>query len=783
MSAWLADLLYRWRMPFSALLVAGAIVLAPRANITRVSNDVGAWFSSADQVYRDYDRFRSEFGGTQPLIVALRAEGQAGSAPAADGVFTSERLAFLRRISEDIERVPGVHRIQSLATTPVVRTVRVRTGAGQPPESSLRVEPLLNDPDADPGDVRTAALTEPLLARELLSEDGRTTAVVVTFDESEVHESRRGALDQIHAIVDSQLPAGLRAYYNGSTEISETYNRVTTANYRWFFPTVLVLTLLAMYLLLRSIGRTVVTFFCILVSVAWTLGLYSVMGFGFTILTAMLTPLVVVLAVSDDVHMIQHYDYHRRRSDPEQAFKATVSYLLPPLFGASVTTALGLLALTTSDIVAVREFGIGAAVGVMVDFGISIVLVPTLLGLLRPETRLLPHELFMIDVLRRAAGFAASRPRTVIGVSIVVLMGAAAGIARVRVDTNHIGFFGARHPLSVSAGVIDTELAGVYSFQILLTGPEDSMKRPDTLQRMSRVSSELAEAPEVHKVISLADHVARTNQALHDGDAAAARIPDDPFVVAQELFLFSMTEEGRRELERMVSSDFSRAQITVRLPSMGSHEVYEQIERAERLAATAFAGSDVHAIVTGSGRLYASLDHYLVKSQISSFGTAFLTVFATFFLIFRSIRFGLLALLPNVFPVAVVLGAMGWLGISVNVATVMVASVALGIVDDDTVHFISRFRHQLAAGATVDEAIGLAAVIEGRAALTIALINSSGFLVLVASEYKPSAWFGGLLALTMGVALLTEVFLLPAMIKLLSRFFERASPELAGTAA
>jgi predicted RND superfamily exporter protein len=142
------------------------------------------------------------------------------------------------------------------------------------------------------------------------------------------------------------------------------------------------------------------------------------------------------------------------------------------------------------------------------------------------------------------------------------------------------------------------------------------------------------------------------------------------------------------------------------------------------------------------------------------------------FLIFRSMRFGLLAIVPNILPVVAVLGAMGWLGISINVATVMLASVALGVVDDDTVHYLSRLRLTLAEGVGLTEAIALTAGTEARAALTTAVINSCGFAVLLLSDYKPAAWFGGLLGLTLMVAFLAELIVLPAVLSLFRRHFD-----------
>jgi hypothetical protein len=509
----------------------------------------------------------------------------------------------------------------------------------------------------------------------------------------------------------------------------------------------------------------------VLVSVLWTLGLYSLMGFTYNVLASMIVPLIVVLAIADDVHIIQHWDEERRRGDAEHAFKATVAHLLAPILGASATTALGMLSLATSSVVAVRAFGVGSAVGIMVDFVISLILVPTFLSLVRPETDEAPHERRFVGPLRATARFSCRRPARVLALSLAVTLVAALGITRLRVDTNHISFFSADHPLGRSAAVIDKELGGVYSFQIMLEGPPESMKAPDTLRRIDRLAQELRTYPYVRKVTSVADYVKRINKELHDGRAEASVIPADANAIAQELFVFALGGEGRHELERVVASDYSRAQMSIKLQSMSSDLVLELIERADRLARDTFAGTGIAAMTTGSGRLFSTLDHYLVVSQMSSFGTAFFTVFGVIFIVFRSMRFGLLTIAPNLLPVLAVLGVMGYLDISMNIATVMVASLALGIVDDDTIHFINRYRREVAAGATTDEAIETATVHEGRASLTTAIVNSAGYAVLLLSEYKPTAWFGGLLALTMAAAFLAEVLILPATIKLLPRVF------------
>ncbi len=762
MSLRVARFIYRWRWWLSGVSVLGALVLAPRAQIQTIDNDLTAWFSVDDPVYQDYTRFRDEFGGTRTVIIAIQAPGR-------DRLFSEEGFAFLDQVSGDIERVQAVRRVSSLATATIVDTL---PASGPDDDGGLEVRRLIKDLETStPAEVGARALKDELFRGDLISEDGTVTAIVVFFDEDRIDDVRAEVLAEIRSLVNAQLPDGFAAHYNGSLEITEWYNRVTLANQTKFTPPIFAFTLLALYVMFRSVRKTVLTFAAILVSLLWTLGLYDLVGFSYNVLSSMIVPLVVVLAISDDVHILQHYGLARRSQSHEDAFVGTVSHLLAPLFGASVTTALGMLSLATSQVVAVREFGMGAAMGVMIDFAISIVLVPTMLLWVKAEPAPPPQESWFLEPLRRVAMFSTRHARTVIAVAAVLVVLAGWGMSRLRVDTNHINFFSEKHELYTSATVIDSQLSGIYMFQVFLEGAPESMQQPDVLRRMDELATQLEALPMVKKVTSVADYVKRVHRELNDGRPEAYVIPDSAAEIAQELLVFGLGDEGRAELERVAASDFSNAQVTVKLPSMSSDLVFRQVEEADRIAQALFAGSGVTATVTGSGRLFATLDHYLVRSQITSFATAFVTVFAVIFLVFRSWRFGLLSIPPNLFPVIAVLGAMGWLDISLNVATVMVASVALGVVDDDTIHFISRYRKETRAGASTDEAIKTATTQEGRAALTTAIVNCCAFAVLMLSEYRPSAWFGGLLALTMVVAFLAEVFILPATIKLFPRLF------------
>ena len=761
MTAALASFVYRLRYALSALIIAGAVVLAPSVNFTRIDNEISMWISRDDPVYQTYERFREEFGGQRTLMIALKS----------DRLFTPESLEYIKKISGDIERLDLVERVQSLATANTVTALP----ATPEDDGGIEVQPLIDErldqPDT-PRRVRDKVLNDSLLRGDLVSEDGTVTVLLVSFDEDRIDEVRAGEIDRIHQLVDPGLPPGMAAYYNGSLEISETYNRITLENTEKLTPPILLLTIGGIYLMFRSWRITALLIVAVLVSAVWTMGLFAAMGFKYSVLASMLPPLVLILAVADDVHIVQHFNHELRETgSKEQAFRSSVAHLFAPLLGASGTTALGLASLATSSVVAVREFGIGAAVGVMVDFVLSLVFVPTLLTLLKPETGTAPQERYLVGPMRAVARFSMRHAWPVLIATLSLMAIGGVGMIWLHVDTNHINFFATDHPLHRSADVIDRELSGIYSFNVLLEGEPDSMKTPDAMRRMEELRMRLQGLPYVKKVVSLADYVKRVNRELNGGGAAADVVPASGDAIAQELFVFGLSDDGRRELERVASSDFSRSQIAVKMASMSSDLVFEQIERAETEAAGVFAGSGIKTTVTGSGRIFSALDHYLVVSQLSSFATAFVTVFAVIFVIFRSARFGLLGIVANALPVCAVLGLMGWLNISLNVATIMVASVALGIVDDDTIHFIGRFRREAAAGVGTEQAIELATIHEGRASLTTAIINSLGYGIMIFSAYRPTAWFGGLLALTMIVAFLAEVFVVPALITLMPGTF------------
>src|SRR5688500_2308817 len=495
MSARIAELIYRFRIPLSAAILLGFVAMLPLTNVTAIDNDISMWISRDDPIYRTYERFRQEFGGQRTLLIALRSER----------LFTPESLAFVRQVTDDIDRVDTVDRVHSRSTANIVATLP----ASADDEGGIEVQPLLDEviDQKAAARVRERVLADRLLRGDVVSEDGTVTAIIVTFDEDRIDDVRGDVIDRIHRLVDTRLPDGMEAHYNGSLEISETYNKVTQSNLRNLTPPILLLTIGALFFMFRSWRLTLLVMGAVVVSFVWTMGLYVLMGFSYNVLASMLPPLVMILAIADDVHIVQHFTEELRATGSrEHAFKSAVRHLFAPLLGASATTALGLASLATSNVVAVRAFGVGAAVGVMVDFVMSLVLVPTLLTMLKPSATMAPQERYFLGPMQRVAHFSMRHAKRVVLVTSVLVAVGLVGVRGPRVDPMRIYFFPQDRPLQRSAFVFDKELSGIYSFNILLEGEPESMKSPDALRRMEMLRLRLEWLPFVRKVVSVADY-------------------------------------------------------------------------------------------------------------------------------------------------------------------------------------------------------------------------------------------------------------------------------------
>jgi predicted RND superfamily exporter protein len=739
----LAKILYRFRFLWLGLIIAITIIFGSLIKI-EMDNSLKAWFSANDPDYILYEDYRDTFEGGRVLIVALRSED----------IFSLDVLSYIKQKTEEFEDLPHVKRVHSLANANKV----IGTKEG------IEINPLLSELEEDNlKRIKKHALEDELFRDYLVSHDGKFTAIVITFEDIPSGEIDKSFL-QAEEMAYKGKPEDLEVFFSGDMRIYFEFNRFTKQNQVIFPFLVIPIICIFIFVLFRSLSKVLIILLVIGMSLCWALGFYSVLGFTSNVVTGMLIPLVIILSVATSIHIIEYFGEARRKYSKKEAFISTMTYITIPCFITSITTAFGLLSLSISNIDAVKHFGIGSAAGIMFAFFISIVIVPLFLTLL-PSNQNIKKARAREHFLNGISKFNERRFKYILVGSILGFIFFGWGITKVKIETNQIEWFPKKEDCYKSAMLLDKNLSGIGDLEIVIKGEEDALKEPDILKKMDYLSSEIEKIPRVKKVISLTDYVKMINKALKEDNPEYYKIPESKSLIAQELFLFTLSDDGREELDNIVTPDYSQGRIAVKTESMPSQASVILGSLLEKMAKESFSGTGIGVTLTGTTYLYNLMTKYLLESQIRGFSLAFLSVIGVLFVAFWSVKYGGLSIIPNLLPIIFIIGIMGWSGITLNTGTVMVASVALGIVVDDTIHFISRFRRELKFSKfPAQDALRETTVSVGKAIIFTSVINIAGFLILLISGFQPTREFGMLIALTLFFAIIGDILVLPSVI-------------------
>ena len=747
----LSLILFRLRYILVVLIIILTMISGLFINMD-LDNTISAWFSKDDPISINYNNFRDTFEGGRYLIVAVKSEN----------LFSSEVLAYIKAKTESLKDLDLAKRVHSIANANKV----VGTGEG------IVITPLLEDlEDADTRDIETYALNDELFRDYLVSEDGTLSAIVIVFDELKPQQIV-AVIDEVESILDEERPKGVETFLAGGIMLNHEFNKVTKQNETIMPILGLILVLVMTYILFRSVPKNIIVISVIALSLCWTLGFYSMMGYTYNAVSGLIIPLIVVLSIANTIHIIEYYDEIRKENNRRTSYLVTVQYITIPCFITSITTSFGLLSLSVSPISAVQHFGITSAAGIMFAFIISIVLVPFLLTLFPSRAKV--HHRHWGHMLAGIFHINERRYWLILFVTVVCIVFFGFGVKKVAIETNELEWFPKDSDVYINSMILDKHLAGVGSLELILEGEEDVLQDPEVLSKIDKLSEEIQQIPEVKKIISLTNYVKAVNRALNANDPAAYTVPDSKELIAQEILLFSFSASGTEELERVTNMDYSKGRIAIKIKYTSSQKTRALISQVEEKALRTFSGTDVKVSLTGGSHLFSMLDKYIVESQIKTFSLAFLLVIGILFAVFRSLKYGLLCILPNLLPITMILGIMGWCSINLNVGTVMIASVALGICADDTIHFLSRFKKEFSLkDQSMGKALRKTTIFVGRAVIFTSLISIGGFSVVVISNFRPAKDFGLLLSITLLLALICDMFVLPASMMVAKKFFTK----------
>jgi predicted RND superfamily exporter protein len=497
------------------------------------------------------------------------------------------------------------------------------------------------------------------------------------------------------------------------------------------------------------------------------------MGWKLDLMFIMLPNLLIAVGVADAVHIITEYrTYWIELGDRREAAGRALALLGPPCLLTSLTTAAGFGAMSVAPIKAISHFAVYSAVGVIAAFLLSVTLLFVFLSF---GARVPKRAVTDVDRLRAKGGawmqgglaavarFVVRRRRAILGVSLVIFVVSMAGLAQLRVDSVFLHEFRADDPIRVATEYVDEVMGGTASVVYLFDAGEDGgAKEPAVLREIERFQGQAdTRSGIVRKTSSVVDLLKDINQTFHDGDPTYAAVPETRDLAAQYLLVYEMS--GGEELHDYVSMDLARANIEVRTTSAASSEFWNLVTGLDGyMDADPIESSQV--TVTGMGALWLRLMEYITWSQIRGFLLAFSVIAVLLCAIFRSVKIGLIAMVPNLAPVILTLGAMGWADLPLDYIRLLIASVAIGISVDDTIHLLMRMIHEFRERGRYEEAFHATMSDVGRALFVTSVVLACGFLVMLLSTMDSLSRFGVLLAGTVVTALVADFLVLPALI-------------------
>ena len=723
----------------SLLALIQLVDLATGTPRIRIQPSVTSLIPEADAKRVFYDETKETFRNDDALLLALTDE---------EGIFRTETLDRIARITEVLESHADVERVISLASVDDV----------QGTEDSLRLVPFLEEIPTASGALaalRGRVLGNPVWAGHLVSRDAGAAAFVVILLPISDRELIARNLDRELLDYARRVPGPGQLSMTGGPHLRAEASRVLNRDLGVVVPLLLLAMALVGLAGFRSLAGAVVPVATLAMALIWCLGVVAWLQLDLNLLTVVLPPLVLIIGFAYAIHIVSATA--AMEGAPRERTAAGLGVVGLATLVAGVTTVAGFLALTASPLAAIRVFGLLCALGVVCTVVSALFVAPALLCFVPPRLDRTQGRAFEAG-WRWLADFLLARRRAVLFAGAVVAALAVLGAFQIRLGTGLVTDFSPESQVRRDFDRIDTALEGAGTLSVVLRGARaGAFHDPELLTFLTRLQRWLADQPEVGSTTSLADHVRLLHWAFSGERPGTLRIPSDRALVSQ-LLLLGPTED----LENVVDFEARVAHVLVRARTVDTRVVSSLVARTERWLAAELPQA-VDGQVTGSSVLLSETMDQIAAGQATSLSLAFGMIFLVLALLLTSWRAGLVALLPNALPVLLYFGALGFSGSPLNLTTGVVACLVLGIAVDDTTHFMVHFSGAARRWASEAEGVRESLVHVGRPVTFTSVALVVGFLCMLVCDLEPLRQFGALAAFTIGCAWIADITLTPAV--------------------
>lgn len=732
------------------------LVTAFSLNATRklkFDYDFESFFPAGDPALKEYEEFRNTFEYDNEYVL-LAFENK-------KGIFDAD---FLQRVATFTDSIRHVRNVTSVASPTTAEYMIIS------PLGPVKMPYLHYD---DPTQYKTDSIRiyrSKELNGTLFSTDRKSVCLFIKTTEGIAKLPSDSLLATMNAMIDAGHFDAV--HMAGKINGQKVYLDRLQNEFLVFFIASFILVILFLYISFRSFWGVWVPILIVLLSIIWTLGLMQITGKALDIMTVLLPTMMFVVGMSDTVHIMTKYleemrlikKYGGNRFD---ALIKTIKEVGFPTFITLLTTALGFLTLLYSTIRPIRDFGIYTSIGVFIAFVLAYALMPVILNAvkepkLREENE---NNLFWYKRLHTLLRWIFSHTRTVAIGALLLCTIAGIGISRIELNNYLIEGLTRGDKLRQDFDFFEKNYSGVRPFEMLVL-PRDSTQsllEPQNLRAIDTLEKYLEEEYGVGFLLTPATLVKGLHKADNGGDPAFFSLPANDSVLVS---LTAMLDDfkKRKEIKTILRKDEHAGRITGKMHDIGSKRIRVLNEKLDAFLKNNPAMQTVTCRITGGAYMLDKDNEYLVNNMMQGLGLSIIVVALIIALIHRNIRMVVIAIIPNLVPIVLIGGVMGYFGIELKSSTAIIFSIAFGIATDDTIHFLARLKLELNQGKSVIYAVKRTFLSTGKAVIVTSLILSSGFLTLVASGFESTFYFGLLVSITLFIAVMTDLLLFPVLV-------------------
>ncbi|HBC3492968.1 TPA: MMPL family transporter [Vibrio parahaemolyticus] len=720
--------------------------------------DYDIFFDGTNKQLLAFDEIQTTFAKTDNLAIVI--------APEDGDIFTPQTLSLIQKITVDAWQVPYSSRVDSIANYQHTEAF----------DDDLLVEDLLySEYELTPeriSKVKSIALSEPVLKSALVSEKGDVTVVNITVQLPEMDKTAE--VEEVVSSINAMIDRYQRAYPDvtfhkaGIIAMNHAFMTAAQDDSSTLVPTMLVVILVFLTIMLRSILSVIATLIVIIGSVMATMGISGWAGMFLSTATVNVPTLIMTLAVADCVHVIATMRQSMKNGFTKvQSIERSIALNFVPILITSVTTAIGFLMMNMSDSPVLRDFGNLSALGVMVACFLSVTLLPALLKLLPIHVKMETSQ-DQKHVMDHLGDFVVSQRRALLPLSVVVIVVCASLIPLNKVNDESVEYFGQRNEFRQAADFMEERISGMTNISIAIkTNESQGIAAPDFLNTIGEFSSWLRDQPETDHVATLADVYKRLNKNMHGDDEAYYLLPQERELAAQYLLLYEMSLPYGLDLNNQINVDKSSIKMVLTVANLGSVELVDLENRIYQWFAE--HAPQYQVVASSPSLMFAHIGETNMASMLSTLPITLVLISALLIFALRSVRLGLISLMPNIAPAVIGFGLWALISGEINLGLSVVVTLTLGIVVDDAVHFLSKYQRARREGQTAEQAVRYAFHTVGRALWITTVVLVAGFSVLAMSSFRLNADMGQLSAIVIFIALVVDFLFLPTLLMLFDK--------------